>query len=88
MKKMFKTLLPAALTAFALSGCVIGAAVDLAATTVLTAGKLAVKATGAAVDAVIPDKKDQDKKEREQQKNRARDGGNSESGGWEKTSGR
>ena len=38
-----------------LSGCVVGAAVDLAATTVVTAGKLAVKGTGAVINAAIPD---------------------------------
>ena len=48
-----------------LNGCVVGAAVDLAATTVLTAGKLVVKGTGAVIDAAIPDgKKDKDKEKR------------------------
>jgi hypothetical protein len=42
----------------------------LAATTVLTAGKLVVKGTGAVIDAAIPDgKKDKDKeKEKEKSK--------------------
>lgn len=50
-------------TTLALQGCVVAAAADLAATTVLTAGKLAVKGTGALIDAAIPDKKDDEKKE-------------------------
>ncbi len=41
-----------------LQGCLVASAVDLAATTVLTAGKLAVKGTGAVIDAAIPDKKE------------------------------
>ena len=53
-----------------LNGCVVGVAVDLAATTVLTAGKLVVKGTGAVIDAAIPGgKKDKDKeKEKEKSK--------------------
>ena len=47
-----------------LGGCVVASAVDLAATTVFTVGKIAVKTTGAVVDAVIPDgNDDKDKKE-------------------------
>ena len=41
-----------------LGGCVVASAVDLVGTTVLTAGKLAVKGTGALVGAMIPDGKD------------------------------
>ena len=51
-----------------LSGCVVGAAVDLAATTVVTAGKLAVKGTGAVINAAIPD--GDDKKKKKTRKNR------------------
>lgn len=47
-----------------LSGCVVGAAVDLAATTVVTAGKLAVKGTGAVINAAIPDGDDKKKKDK------------------------
>lgn len=65
-KALNQTLLLAA-ASFGLGGCVVGAAVDLAATTVLTAGKIAVKTTGAVVDAVIPDKDDDDKKNKKQQ---------------------
>ncbi|WP_373753878.1 NF038104 family lipoprotein [Neisseria weixii] len=57
------TLILPLIVSFALSGCVVGAAADLAATTVLTAGKLAVKGTGALIDAAIPDGDDDDKKE-------------------------
>lgn len=39
-------LIPALALCLTLNGCVVGAAVDLAATTVLTAGKLVVKGTG------------------------------------------
>ena len=57
-----KRLIPAFALCLTLNGCVVGAAVDLAATTVLTAGKLVVKGTGAVIDAAIPDgKKDKDK---------------------------
>ena len=54
----------------ALSGCIVTSAVNLAATTVMTAGKIAVKGTGALINAAIPDKdkkKDKEKKSREQQ---------------------
>jgi hypothetical protein len=51
-----------------LSGCVVGAAVDLAATTVVTAGKLAVKGTGAVINAAIPDGDDKKKKDKKKQK--------------------
>lgn len=65
-----KRLIPALALCLTLNGCVIGAAVDLTATTVLTAGKLVVKGTGAVIDAAIPDgKKDKDKeKEKEKSK--------------------
>ena len=65
-----KRLLPALALCLTLNGCVVGAAVDLAATTVLTAGKLVVKGTGAVIDAAIPDgKKDKDKeKEKSKEK--------------------
>ena len=51
---------------FSLQGCLVASAVDLAATTVFTAGKLVVKGTGAVVDAAIPDK--DDKKQDQQAK--------------------
>lgn len=50
-----------------LQGCLVVSAVDLAATTVFTAGKLVVKGTGALVDAVIPDGDDNDEKEQDKQ---------------------
>lgn len=53
---------------FMLQGCVVAAAADLAATTVLTAGKLAVKGTGAIIDAAIPDDEDDKKKKRKKEK--------------------
>ena len=56
------TLILPLIVSFTLSGCVVGAAADLAATTVLTAGKLAVKGTGALIDAAIPDGDDDDDK--------------------------
>ena len=70
-----KRLLPALALCLTLNGCVIGAAVDLAATTVLTAGKLVVKGTGAVIDAAIPDsKKDKDKeKEKEKEKEKSKE---------------
>ena len=65
-----KCLLPTLALCLTLNGCVVGAAVDLATTTVLTAGKLVVKGTGAVIDAAIPDgKKDKDK---EKEKERAK----------------
>ena len=65
-----KRLLPALALCLTLNSCVVGAAVDLAATTVLTAGKLVVKGTGTVIDAAIPDgKKDKDKeKEKSKEK--------------------
>ena len=45
-----------------LQGCVVASAVDLAATTVVQTGKIAVKGTGAVVRAVIPDGDDDNKK--------------------------
>lgn len=69
-----KCLLPTLALCLTLNGCVVGAAVDLATTTVLTAGKLVVKGTGAVIDAAIPDgKKDKDK-EKEKEKRRKREG--------------
>ncbi|UOO80669.1 NF038104 family lipoprotein [Uruburuella suis] len=63
MKSLRRTALPLA-TGLLLGGCVVASAVDLAATTVFTVGKIAVKTTGAVVDAVIPDgNDDKDKKE-------------------------
>ena len=63
MKSLRRTVLPLA-AGLLLGGCVVVSAVDLAATTVFTVGKIAVKTTGAVVDAVIPDgKDDKDKKE-------------------------
>ena len=63
IKSLRRTALPLA-ASLLLGGCVVASAVDLAATTVFTVGKIAVKTTGAVVDAVIPDgKDDKDKKE-------------------------
>ena len=65
-----KSLLLPAFLSLALSGCIVTSAVNLAATTVMTAGKIAVKGTGALINAAIPDKdkkKDKEKKFREQQ---------------------
>ena len=61
-----KRLLPALALCLTLNGCVVGAAVDLAATTVLTAGKLVVK--GAVIDAAIPDGKKEKEKSKEKPK--------------------
>lgn len=55
----------AATVCLSLSGCVVAAAADLAATTVLTAGKLAVKGTGALISAAIPDGDDEDEEKAE-----------------------
>lgn len=52
----------------ALQGCAVMAAADLAATTVLTAGKLVVKGTGAVIDAAILDKDDDDEKKEKKSK--------------------
>ena len=60
-----KVLLLPAFLSLALSGCIVTSAVNLAATTVMTAGKIAVKGTGALINAAIPDKdkkKDKEKK--------------------------
>ncbi len=54
-----------------LGGRVVASAVDLAATTVFTVGKIAVKTTGAVVDAVIPDGND-DKDKKKARAKRAR----------------
>ena len=65
-----KRLTPALFLCLTLNGCVVGAAVDLAATTVLTAGKLVVKGTGAVIDAAIPDGKKDKNKEKEKEKSK------------------
>lgn len=44
-----------------LQGCLVASAVDLAATTVFTVGKIAVKGTGALIEAAIPDGEDDEK---------------------------
>ena len=65
-----KALLLPVFLSLALSGCIVTSAVNRAATTVMTAGKIAVKGTGALINAAIPDKdkkKDKEKKFREQQ---------------------
>lgn len=65
-----KALLLPVFLSLALSSCIVTSAVNLAATTVMTAGKIAVKGTGALINAAIPDKdkkKDKEKKSREQQ---------------------
>ena len=65
-----KSLLLPVFLSLALSGCIVTSVVNLAATTVMTAGKIAVKGTGALINAAIPDKdkkKDKEKKSREQQ---------------------
>ena len=69
MKIKMKTLL-LPLVCLALNGCVVRAAVDLAATTVMTAGKVVVKGTGAVIDAAIPDR--DKKKDREKDKGKKR----------------
>ena len=51
IKSLRRTALPLA-AGLLLGGCVVASAVDLAATTVFTVGKIAVKTTGAVVDAV------------------------------------
>ena len=65
MPSYFIYSLTAILLALSLSGCVVASAVDLAATTVFTAGKIVVRTTGAVVNAVIPDG---DKKENNENK--------------------
>ncbi len=59
IKKMTRLLSVLFITTL-LSGCLLYTAADLAATTVLTTAKIAVKATGAVADAVIPDSDDED----------------------------
>lgn len=51
-----------------LQGCVVASAVDLAASTVLTAGKIAIKGTGALIEAAIPDGDDDDDKKKKKAK--------------------
>ena len=65
-----KRLIPALSLCLTLNGCVVGAAVDLAATTVLATGKLVVKGTGAVIDAAIPDSKKDKDKEKEKEKSK------------------
>ena len=65
-----KRLIPALSLCLPLNGCVVGAAVDLAATTVLTTGKLVVKGTRAVIDAAIPDSKKDKDKEKEKEKSK------------------
>lgn len=65
--KLFKRFVILMVSCLLLNGCVVAAAADLAATTVLTVGKVAVKGTGAVVRAVIPDG-DDDKKEEKDKK--------------------
>ncbi|ULJ63132.1 NF038104 family lipoprotein [Wielerella bovis] len=65
MNKNIFRLPTVALLCIMLQGCAIGAAADLAATTVLTAGKLAVKGTGAVIGAMIPDGDDDDDKRKQ-----------------------
>ena len=65
-----KRLIPALAFCLTLNGCVVGAAVDLAATTVLTAGKLVVKGTGAVIDAAIPHAKKHKDKAKEKEKSK------------------
>ena len=65
-----KRLIPALSLCLTLNGCVVGAAVDLAATTVLTTGKLVVKGTRAVIDAAIPDSKKDKDKEKEKEKSK------------------
>ena len=55
---------------YALQGCVVASAVDLAATAVVQTGKIAVKGTSVAVRAVIPNGNDDDKKAKKEQKQR------------------
>ena len=55
---------------YALQGCVVASAVDLAATAVVQTGKIAVKGTSAAVRTVIPNGNDDDKKAKKEQKQR------------------
>ncbi|WP_232462194.1 NF038104 family lipoprotein [Neisseria chenwenguii] len=65
--------LSAAVLCFSLSGCVVGAVADLAATTVVTAGKVVVKGTGAVVRAAIPDGDDEKEKKKKAKKEQQRE---------------
>ncbi|WP_308806037.1 NF038104 family lipoprotein [Neisseria yangbaofengii] len=67
------TLIFPLIVSFTLSGCVVGAAADLAATTVLTAGKLAVKGTGALINAAIPDGDDEKKEKKKSRKEKRKE---------------
>ncbi|MDO1509206.1 MULTISPECIES: NF038104 family lipoprotein [unclassified Neisseria] len=66
--KLFIRLISIAISCALLNGCVVAAAADLAATTVLTVGKVAVKGTGAVVRAAIPDGDDEEKEEDKKRK--------------------
>ncbi|MCP1660789.1 NF038104 family lipoprotein [Neisseria perflava] len=62
-----------------LSGCVVAAVADLAATTVVTAGKVAVKGTGALVRAAIPDGDDDEKKDKKKKRKDKQEGNTAQS---------
>ncbi|WP_040976549.1 NF038104 family lipoprotein [Necropsobacter massiliensis] len=57
---LFTRLLCIALGCALLNGCIVTSAVGLAVGTVATAGKVAVKTTGAVIDAVTPDDDEDD----------------------------
>lgn len=48
-----------------LTGCLVTSVVGLAVDTVTTAGSIAIKTTGAVVEAVIPNGDDEDEKEKD-----------------------
>ncbi|MFS6938923.1 NF038104 family lipoprotein [Neisseria animaloris] len=66
--KLFIRLISITISCALLNGCVVAAAADLAATTVLTVGKVAVKGTGAVVRAVIPDGDDEEEEKEKKRK--------------------
>lgn len=66
--KNLKHLFLMAFLSLTLQGCVVASAVDLAASTVLTAGKIAVKGTGALIEAAIPDGDDDDDDKKKKEK--------------------
>lgn len=63
MKKLAVKILLLSFALLGLSGCIVTSVVGLAVDTVTTAGSIAVKTTGAVVNAVIPDGDDDEKKE-------------------------
>jgi len=63
MNKLLPLVAAMVFTAF-LSGCTAVRLVDAAASTAVSAGKLAVKGTAAAVGAAIPDKEEEKKKKK------------------------